>query len=39
LRSLIERLFEPVDNASIVLFRVAFGAIMFWEAWRYIGYD
>jgi len=39
LRSLIERLFEPVDNASIVLFRVAFGAIMFWEVWRYIGYD
>ncbi len=38
-KGLIDRLFEPVDNASIVLFRIAFGAIMFWEVWRYIGYD
>ena len=29
------RAFEPVDNASLIFFRVAFGALMFWEAYRY----
>ena len=38
-KSFIDKLFEPVDNATIVLMRIAFGAIMFWETWRYIGYD
>jgi hypothetical protein len=34
-RPLHEHLFEPVDVASIVFFRIAFGAIMMWEVWRY----
>ena len=29
-------LFEPVDIASLVCFRVLFGAIMLWEVWRYL---
>lgn len=29
------RLFQPVDAASVVFFRVAFGAILFWEVCRY----
>jgi hypothetical protein len=28
-------LFAPVDIASLVYFRIAFGAIMLWEAVRY----
>jgi vitamin K-dependent gamma-carboxylase len=32
------RLFAPVDVASLVFFRVAFGAIMFWEVCRYFAY-
>jgi vitamin K-dependent gamma-carboxylase len=31
----VTRLFAPVDIASLVYFRVAFGAIMLWEVWRY----
>lgn len=30
------KLFEPVDIASLVMFRVGFGAIMLWEVWRYV---
>ena len=33
--ALPRRLFEPVDIASLVFFRIAFGAIMLWEMWRY----
>ncbi len=33
-----ERLFEPVDIASLVYFRIAFGAIMLWEVWRYFNH-
>jgi vitamin K-dependent gamma-carboxylase len=33
--ALRSRLFAPVDIASLVYFRVAFGAIMLWEVWRY----
>lgn len=32
------RLFEPIDIASLVHFRIAFGAIMLWEVWRYFSY-
>jgi vitamin K-dependent gamma-carboxylase len=32
---LLERLFAPIDSASLVVFRVAFGAILFWEVTRY----
>jgi vitamin K-dependent gamma-carboxylase len=28
-------LFEPIDGASLAYFRMAFGAIMLWEVWRY----
>ena len=28
-------LFEQVDAASLVAFRIAFGSIMLWEVWRY----
>ena len=30
------RLFAPIDIASLVCFRIAFGALMIWETWRYI---
>jgi hypothetical protein len=32
------RMLEPVDIASIVVFRVVFGAVMLWEVMRYIAY-
>ncbi len=32
---MIRGLFKPVDTASIVFFRVAFGAVMLVEVWRY----
>ncbi|MFQ5418279.1 MAG: HTTM domain-containing protein [Myxococcota bacterium] len=31
-----ERLFEPVDIAALVIFRIAFGGIMVWQAERYL---
>lgn len=33
------RLFEPVDIASLVVFRIAFGGVMLWEVWRYFTKD
>jgi vitamin K-dependent gamma-carboxylase len=33
--AVVQRLCQPVDIASLVVFRVAFGAIMLWEVWRY----
>lgn len=35
LDKLVANLFAPIDIASIVLFRIAFGAVMLWEVWRY----
>ncbi len=35
MRRIAYRLFEPVDGASIAVFRMLFGAIMLWEVWRY----
>ncbi len=35
-RSLIKRLFEPIDIAWLVVFRIAFGALMLWDAFRYL---
>ncbi|MEM8808398.1 MAG: HTTM domain-containing protein [Cyanobacteria bacterium P01_G01_bin.38] len=32
-------LFSPVNIAFLVFFRMAFGAIMLWEIWRYFYYD
>jgi vitamin K-dependent gamma-carboxylase len=37
-RSLSDRLFAPVDIASLVYFRIAFGALMVWEVLRYFSY-
>ncbi len=34
-RSVLQRLFAPVDIASLAYFRIAFGAIMLWEVCRY----
>ncbi|MEM9281860.1 MAG: HTTM domain-containing protein [Verrucomicrobiota bacterium] len=34
---LVKSLFKPLDIASLVYLRIAFGAIMFWEVWRYFG--
>lgn len=36
--TLRERLFQPVDIASIAIFRILFGAILFWEVCRYFSY-
>lgn len=30
-----ERFFRPVDGASLAVFRMLFGAVIFYEAWRY----
>jgi len=35
LQSFAQHLFAPIDIASLVYFRIAFGAIMLWEVWRY----
>jgi vitamin K-dependent gamma-carboxylase len=32
------RLFEPIDVAPLVLFRLFFGGIMLWEVYRYFSY-
>ena len=34
-KAIMSRLFSPVDIASLVYFRIAFGAIMLWEVYRY----
>jgi hypothetical protein len=39
LSGLAHRLFEPVDGASLAVFRILFGAIMVWEVWRYFTND
>ena len=38
-RDLGYRLFEPVDGASLAVFRILFGAIMVWEVYRYFSHD
>ncbi len=35
MRLVTHRMFEPIDGASLAVFRVLFGAIMLWEVWRY----
>jgi vitamin K-dependent gamma-carboxylase len=35
MRRLAYRLFQPIDGASLAVFRIVFGAIMLWEVWRY----
>jgi vitamin K-dependent gamma-carboxylase len=38
LRNLGYRLFQPVDGASLAVFRMLFGAIMVWEVYRYFSH-
>ncbi len=33
------RLFEPVDIAPLVTFRIAFGILLLWDVWRYFYFD
>lgn len=35
---MLQLLYAPVDSASLTVFRVAFGAIMIWEVWRFFQY-
>ncbi|MGW8122300.1 HTTM domain-containing protein [Roseivirga echinicomitans] len=35
----LKNLFAPIDNASIVLFRIMFGLIMLWEVTRYFKFN
>jgi len=37
--SIYQKLFEPSDIAILVYFRIAFGAIMLWEVFRYFDHD
>ena len=39
LRELGYRLFQPVDGASLAVFRILFGSIMVWEVYRYFSHD
>lgn len=34
----LKKLFAPVDNATLILFRLMFGGIMLWEVTRYFRY-
>lgn len=34
----LQRLFDPIDIAPLVLFRIAFGGLMLWEVWRYFNF-
>jgi vitamin K-dependent gamma-carboxylase len=36
---LVEALFNPIEIAPLVFFRVAFGGIMLWEVWRYFNFN
>ncbi len=38
LRKVASRAFAPVDIASLVFFRIAFGLLMLWEVWRHFYY-
>ena len=39
LRTVWRRLFEPVDIAILVYFRIGFGILMLWEVLRFFNYD
>lgn len=38
-RRLAEKLFQPVDAASLGMFRILFGALMAWQAYYYLARD
>lgn len=33
------RLYRRIDGASLAVFRIAFGALMLWDVWKYFAYD
>ena len=35
----LEKFFRPVDAASLVVFRIGFGLILFWEVCRYFSHN
>jgi len=35
----VAQLFAPVDIASLAVFRILFGAVLFWEVWRFFEND
>ena len=35
-RRLFSRWVQPVDGSALAVFRIAFGLLMLWEAWRYL---
>jgi vitamin K-dependent gamma-carboxylase len=39
LEKIVNALRQPIPIAPLVLFRIAFGAVMLWEVWRYFEYD
>ena len=39
LDSIEDRMFRPVDGASLAVFRIAFGALMLWDVIAYFVYD
>ncbi|MDX2141215.1 MAG: HTTM domain-containing protein [Chloroflexota bacterium] len=39
IRQAADRPFDPIDIAPLIVFRIAFGALMLWEVWRYFEYD
>lgn len=39
LQSLKQKLFTPVDAASVAVFRIGFGVILLWDVWRYFAHD
>ncbi len=34
-RSLPVSFFRPIDIASLVFFRIAFGVLMYWDVWTF----
>lgn len=39
LKPIAQRLFDPIDIAPLVWFRIAFGSLMLWEVWRYFNFN
>lgn len=38
LKQLAQRLFDSIDIAPLVFFRIGFGGLMLWEVWRYFNF-
>jgi len=39
IKPLALRLFDPIDIAPLVWFRIGFGGLMLWEVWRYFNFN